>query len=66
MKNLKVKAAVVSALVLVSGGAMAAIDPAITAAISTAQTDSLAMAGMLTAMVAVIWGALFLKKKFFG
>ena len=67
MKNLKMKLAAVPALVLASGGAaMAAIDPAITTAISTAQTDSLALAGILTAMVAVIWGALFLKKKFFG
>lgn len=66
MKNLKLKLAAIPAFVLASGGAMAAIDPAVTTAISTAQTDSLALAGILTAMVAVIWGALFLKKKFFG
>lgn len=66
MKNLKMKLAAIPALVLASGGVMAAIDPAVTTAISTAQTDSLALAGILTAMVAVIWGALFLKKKFFG
>ena len=45
---------------------MAALDPAITTAVGTARTDALGIAGILTAMVAVIWGALFLKKKFFG
>ena len=66
MKNLKLKLAAIPALVLASGGVMAAIDPAISTAITTAQTDALSIAGVLTAMVAVIWGALFLKKKFFG
>ena len=66
MKNLKLKLAAIPAFVLASGGAMAAIDPAISTAITTAQTDALSIAGVLTAMVAVIWGALFLKKKFFG
>lgn len=53
-------------LSLVSVASHAAIDAAVTTAISTAQTDALSVAGTLTAMVAVIWGALFLKKKFFG
>ncbi|MFM2276396.1 MAG: hypothetical protein RL211_2268 [Pseudomonadota bacterium] len=46
--------------------ANAAVDPAVTAAISTAQVDALTVAGLLTAMVAVIWGAMFIKRKFFG
>ena len=48
------------------GAAMAAVPAEVTAAIATAQADSLVVAGILTAMVAVIWGALFLKRKFFG
>lgn len=56
----------VSGLALAGGAAMAAVDPAVATAISTAQTDALSVAGTLTAMVAVIWGALFLKRKFFG
>lgn len=66
-RNLAYKLAAVPALVLASAGsALAAIDPAVTTAITTAQTDALQLAGVLTAMVAIIWGALFLKKKFFG
>ena len=64
--NASVKFALVPALMLAVASSQAAIDPAVTTAIATAQTDSLALAGILTAMVAVIWGALFLKKKFFG
>lgn len=65
-RNPIVPAAVFTALAGVAGVSHAAIDAAVTAAISTAQADALTMAGVLTAMVAVIWGALFLKKKFFG
>lgn len=35
------------------------------AAITTAQTDGLAVAGALLAMGIAIWGALYLKRKFF-
>lgn len=65
-RNLVLKLATVPAFVLATASANAAIDAAVTAAITTAQADALTMAGVLTAMVAVIWGALFLKKKFFG
>ena len=66
-RNSYAPAAVVgSALALVSSVSNAAIDAAVSTAISTAQTDALTLAGVMTAMVAVIWGALFLKKKFFG
>lgn len=51
---------------LLASVAFAAVDPAVTTAISTAQTDALTVAGVLTAMVAVIWGAMFIKRKFFG
>ena len=64
--NLSPAVAVGTLLTLVAGASNAAIDAAVTTAISTAQADALTMAGVLTAMVAVIWGALFLKRKFFG
>lgn len=38
---------------------------AATAAITSAQTDALAVAGGLVAMGVAIWGALYLYKKFF-
>jgi Inovirus Coat protein B len=50
----------------VSTAANAALDPQITTAIADARTDSLAVAGLMTTMCAVVWGAMFLKKKFFG
>lgn len=56
-------------LVAVASGtvsAFAAVPAEVSAAISSASTDALSVAGLLTAMVAVIWGALFLKRKFFG
>lgn len=59
------KFAIVSLATLASS-AYAAVPAEVTAAISAAQTDSLSVAGLLTALVAVIWGALFLKRKFFG
>ncbi len=54
----KLSLVLVSALAAVQ--ANAAVDAAVSTAISTAQTDALTVAGSLTAMVAVIWGALFL------
>lgn len=49
-----------------SGAASAAVDPSITTAVTAAQQDSLAVAGLVTGMAVVIWGALFVKRKFFG
>lgn len=64
--SVAISSGVGTVLALVAGASHAAIDAAVTTAISTAQTDALSIAGTLTAMVAVIWGALFLKRKFFG
>lgn len=66
MKSMDKKLVAVLASALASIQANAAIDAAVTTAITTAQADALTMAGVLTTMVAVIWGALFLKRKFFG
>lgn len=49
-----------------AGAANAAVDPSITTAVTAAQQDSLAVAGLVTGMAVVIWGALFVKRKFFG
>ena len=57
---------VIVSLATLAGSAYAAVPAEVTTAISTAQADALSVAGILTAMVAVIWGALFLKRKFFG
>ncbi len=58
--------------ILVLGGvaaplmANAAVDASITTAISTAQTDGVAVAVAMTVLGATVWGALFIKRKFFG
>lgn len=49
----------------VSGLALADTSAA-TAAITAAQTDGLTIAAALTAMAVAIWGALYIKRKFFG
>lgn len=49
----------------VSGLALADTTAA-TAAITAAQTDGLTIAAALTAMAVAIWGALYIKRKFFG
>lgn len=66
MKSMSPAVLVATTLAIASSVANAAVDAAVTTAISTAQTDALSVAGVLTAMVAVIWGALFIKRKFFG
>lgn len=66
MKSMSPAVLVATTLALAASASQAAIDAAVTTAISTAQTDALSVAGILTAMVAVIWGALFIKRKFFG
>jgi uncharacterized membrane protein len=65
LKNLAVLA-LVAVSAAASTAANAALDTQITTAISEAKADSLMLAGAMTAMVAIIWGAMFLKKKFFG
>lgn len=47
---------------LMGGAAQAALDPAVTNAISSARLDALTLVGVLTAMVAAIWGALYLRR----
>jgi len=49
----------------VSGLALAD-STAATTAITAAQTDGVTIAGALTAMAIAIWGALYIKRKFFG
>lgn len=55
---------------LVSGlgvsGLALADSTAATAAITAAQTDGIAIAAALTSMAVAIWGALYIKRKFFG
>ena len=51
---------------LLASVAYAAVDPAVLTAVATAQADGLIVAGVMTTMVAVIWGAMFIKRKFFG
>ncbi|MBB4842209.1 hypothetical protein HNP55_000704 [Paucibacter oligotrophus] len=49
-----------------TGSALALADSsAATAAIATAQTDALAVAGALVAMGVAVWGGMFLYRKFF-
>lgn len=60
------KTALILASALAAVQAHAAVDPAISTSVTAAQQDSLAVAGMVTGMAVVIWGALFVKRKFFG
>ena len=50
---------------LVVAGAARADSTAAVAAISSAQTDALAVSGALLAMGVAVWGSLFLYRKFF-
>jgi hypothetical protein len=43
----------------------AAVDPAVTTAITGAQTDGLTVVTALTVMGATIWGATYIYRKFF-
>ena len=54
--------AAVGALTL-AGASHAAID---LAPITSAQTDALSVAGALLAMGIAVWGAMYVKRKFFG
>jgi len=45
---------------------MAAVDAGVTTAIESAKTDGLAVAGALLTTAVAIWGALYIKRKFFG
>ena len=49
---------------LAAGMASAATDAA--AAIATAQTDALTVAGALTGLSIAVWGANYIRRKFFG
>lgn len=55
-----------SAVSLASASGLALADAtAATAAITSAQTDALSVAGGLVAMGVAIWGAMYLYRKFF-
>lgn len=58
------KVALVAASTLIGASAFADSTAAV-AAITSAQTDALAVAGGLVAMGVAIWGALYLYRKFF-
>lgn len=61
------KKAALSALVLSAGtSVMAAVPEAVTTEIGAAKTDGLAVAGLLLGVAVAIWGALYIKRKFFG
>lgn len=67
MKFTHKKVAALSALALVSGlsqNAMAALDPAVTAAITTAQGDIISLLVALTTAGAAIWVATMIYRRF--
>jgi hypothetical protein len=64
--KLSVKKLAVAATALGAAAAShAAVDAAITTAISGAQTDALAVVTALTVMGATVWGANYVRRKFF-
>ena len=60
------RAAVSAALLSGAVSVMAAVPADATTAITTAQTDGLDVAGKLLGVAVAIWGALYIKRKFFG
>jgi hypothetical protein len=64
--KLSVKKLAVAATTLgVAAASHAAVDPAITTAITGAQTDALTVVTALTVMGAAVWGANYVRRKFF-
>lgn len=59
-------AAPAAAVALLPVAAMAAVDEEITTAITTAGTDLLLVAGAVTGIMAALWAAMLIKRKFFG
>jgi hypothetical protein len=54
------------ALALLPAAVFAAVPAEVTTAIEAAETDGLAVAGSLLGVAVAIWGALYIKRKFFG
>jgi len=64
--KLSQKIALAGAIVLGAvAPAFASVDPAISTAISGAQTDALTVITALTVMGAAVWGANYIRRKFF-
>lgn len=59
---------IIRSLAVVGGVSLVGASQAATdlAAITSAQTDGLAVAAALTGMAIAVWAALFIKRKFFG
>jgi hypothetical protein len=67
VRTLRNRLALIPAAALAAAGpAMAAVPEEVTTALNAAKTDGLAVAGLLLAVAVGIWGALFIKRKFFG
>jgi hypothetical protein len=54
------------ALSMLPAVVFAAVPADVTTAIEAAETDGLAVAGSLLGVSVAIWGALYIKRKFFG
>lgn len=59
------KKMIASALVIAASAANAAVDASVTTAISSAQTDALSVVTALTVLGATVWGANYIRRKFF-
>jgi hypothetical protein len=58
--------AIMGGLGALTGTAHAAVDPEILAAITGAGTDLLVVAVAITGIMAALWAAMLIKRKFFG
>lgn len=63
---MKLKLIVATVATLAAGMASAAVATDAAAAIATAQTDALTVAGALTGLAIAVWGANYIRRKFFG
>lgn len=66
LRKFGAKIAAPAALVLVGSQAHAAVDPDILSAITTAGADLLVVAVAITGIMAALWAAMLIKRKFFG
>jgi len=64
--NKHIQRGLVAAGVLVASAAAHADVTAITAAVTSAQTDALTVAGALSTLAVAVWGANYIRRKFFG
>ncbi|RUP27721.1 MAG: hypothetical protein EKK45_13685 [Curvibacter sp.] len=61
----KLSALVAAAAAVVTTAANAAVDTSVTTAITSAQTDALQVVTALTVLGATVWGANYIRRKFF-